>query len=113
MRRIVVLLAAAGLSSGTLANGFSSQLAAMSPLARTTMFQNYMSTAGKTCGAVTRIFFKGSLTDGSDLWNVQCSQGTAWSVRIAAKGTTRIADCATAAAQGFKCWTPLVAQRKR
>ena len=54
MRRLALLAVLLSAPAVAAQNSFSSQLTAMSELARTTMFNQYMNTAGKTCGGVQR-----------------------------------------------------------
>jgi hypothetical protein len=81
------------------------QMAGLPEEKRRIVLQGTVTSTGENC-VVTRTFLQGTRY-GDAYWNVACSNGKAFVVKVAddAKGSTRVLDCAVVKAMGDRCFT--------
>jgi hypothetical protein len=87
--------ALAALALGALANPAHNQISGLDEGTRAAVFAKLLRSGGERCPSVTRTFYQGSSKGGDAHWNVQCSDGKAWSVMVYnnATGSTRYVAC--------------------
>jgi hypothetical protein len=109
--RVLVLMFAAGLLSGTgtaMANPAHKAIAAMDEPERQKTFGKLMLRSGESCPKVERTFYQGADRKGNAYWNMQCSPGESFLVQVNndATGSTRIMKCRQLEAiNGARCFT--------
>jgi len=108
MRTLSCLLLAFAATSAT-ANPAHNQFAAMSDAQRAAAMTGFFKASNVKCGQVTRTFYQGSTKDKKAIWNVACSNGSAWIFMIYpdAEGSTSVLDCKLAKAlNAGECFKP-------
>ena len=77
------------------ANPANKQLQAMSESERQKALTQFMRQSGENC-AVNKTFYQGATKTRDVFWNVQCTNGKAYSILLKndSQGSTKIMDCA-------------------